>query len=577
MHLDHPKFVDLLVENSGQDREKVEKQLAELINDIKSALAEDEAYEIEGFGIFSKLGNNVMFIPSEGLETEINYKYVGMEPIEIPGGAEEKEDEPQTMDDNPIAGIMDATGDEVNEDPFAELLNLDDDDEESQEEIEEVEEAVEEVIDSENEQNEDPFAFEEEDESETETPLEEESLESDITAALESELQDDDEALEDDLSSLFDEGDETEEGVDTLSSDEDLLGDEVFGADEETVEEELVSESFEPEEETAELEELTSEEEEVVASPGPKEWGIEAHKEEGQENAFGGLLGDLGDAEPEEETTSDEVPDEEEIDFSALEDKPLSEEDEDFDDPFAQLEDDEPETALNDDFVPIVTNVSKDKAGEKEEEKSKEEDKKPKKEKKTKKKKEGSPALLYVLLFVVVIAGGGYLLAYFGVVNIDGITPPKYKPQPQVAQNVPPVQQPVPQTQVPPAENSQSETETTTPDTPQPREVVPDQNPVSPAEDNPDTYGLMGSLSQAGNSGYTIVLYSLSRKAGADEQLTRLRNQGFRAMVAEVPSSQYGVLYRVSVGQFESLVSAAATVEENKDFFKGGYFIKKIQ
>lgn len=557
MHLDHPKFVDLLVENSGQDREKVEKQLTELISDIKSALAEGEAYEIEGFGIFSKLGNNVMFIPSEGLETEINYKYVGMEPIEIPGGAEEKEDEPQTMDDNPIAGIMDAAGDEINEDPFAELLNLDDDDEESQEEMEDVEEAVEEVIDSEDEENEAPFAFEEE-ESETEAPLEEESLESDIAAALENKLQDD-------------------EAADTLSSDEDMLGDEVFDGDEETIEEEPVSESSEPEEDTAEIEELTSEEEEIVAAPGPEEWGIEAHKEEGQENAFGGLLGDLGDAEPEEETISDEAPDEEEIDFSALEDEPLSEEDEDFDDPFAQLEDDEPETALNDDFVPIVTNVSKGKTGDKEEQQPKEEDKKPKKEKKAKKKKEGSPALLYVLLFVVIIAGGGYLLAYFGVVSIDGITPPKYTSQPQVAQNTPPVQQPVPQTQEPPAENPQSETETTTPNTTQPEEIVPDQNPVSPAEDNLDTYGLMGSLSQAGNSGYTIVLYSLSRKAGADEQLTRLRNQGFRAMVAEVPSSQYGVLYRVSVGQFESLVSAAATVEENKDFFKGGYFIKKIQ
>lgn len=575
MHLDHPKFVDLLVENSGQDREKVEKQLVELISDIKSALTEDEAYEIEGFGIFSKLGNNVMFIPSEGLETEINYKYVGMEPIEVPGGGEDKAEEPQVTEDNPIAGIMDAAGNEDYEDPFAELLSLDEE-EENQEEIEEeAEEAVEEVIESEDEESEDPFEFEtEQEEAGGNEPLEEESLESDIAAALESELKDDDDALEDDLSSLF-EDDEVE--TESFASDDDLLGDEVFGGDEESIEEELGSEIEEAEEKADEIEELASEEKELADTPGPEDWGIEAHKEEGQENAFDSLLGDIDDTEVDQGTIDSEAHSEdEEIDFSALEDSE-GEEDEDFDDPFAQLEDDEPDATINDDFVPIVTNVSKDKTREKEEEKPQEEDKKPKKEKKVKKKKEGSPALLYVLLFVVIIAGGGYLAAYFGVVNVDGITPPKYTLQPQVVQNTPPVQQSVPQVQAPPAENLQSETETTTPNTAQPEEVVPDQNPVSPAEDNPQIYGLTGNLSQAGNSGYTIVLYSLSRKAGADEQLARLRNEGFRAMVAEVPSSQYGVLYRVSVGQFESLASAAATVEENKDFFKDGYFIKKIQ
>ena len=89
MRIDNEKFVALLAENSGIDKDKVELYLAELIDEIKNAFDEDGAYEIENFGIFSKLGNNILFIPSEDLETEINYKYVGMEPLVLPSGGNE--------------------------------------------------------------------------------------------------------------------------------------------------------------------------------------------------------------------------------------------------------------------------------------------------------------------------------------------------------------------------------------------------------------------------------------------------------------------------------------------------------
>src|SRR5690554_3432931 len=83
MHIDHAKLVELISEASGIEPENVEKQLSELIQEIQNALKEGDAYEVEGFGIFSGLGNNIIFIPSDELSTEINYKYVGMEPIEL--------------------------------------------------------------------------------------------------------------------------------------------------------------------------------------------------------------------------------------------------------------------------------------------------------------------------------------------------------------------------------------------------------------------------------------------------------------------------------------------------------------
>ena len=60
MHIEHKQFLDLIAEASGMDLEKAEKQLSELVNEIKQSLGEGEAYEIEGFGIFSSLGNRVM-------------------------------------------------------------------------------------------------------------------------------------------------------------------------------------------------------------------------------------------------------------------------------------------------------------------------------------------------------------------------------------------------------------------------------------------------------------------------------------------------------------------------------------
>lgn len=548
MLIDNEKFVGLLVENSGIEKEKVEKYLEELVNDIKSSLDEGEGYELEGFGIFSKLGANVLFIPSEELETEINYKYVGMEPIELPGGASEsvKEKDQDEQEENPLQEILDdETEDKTDEyeDPFAELIGYDNQDAE-----EDIESAVEEEIENE----------------EQEEVLEEAKKEEEVV---------DLEPFDND--DIIPESEETETLEDSLKD--------IFGDDEEDV---SATEAVEEHEET----------------PGPDKWGIDAHKEDNQEGAFSGLMGNAASkdedlTEEEDIFASDEMSEDvseenEEIDYAALENNTSEE---DFEDPFKDLEN---EDEQEEDFVPVVTNVASEKTLEEDSEK-KEKKNKPKS---TKKQNQRAPVFLYLVLALIILAGSGYLLAYFGVVNIQGITP-KSNTQvvlinpPSTSEEVTP-EQTEDNSVLPANDENQEEIE--------PANVKPDDSnakteetegtkndlaPIVADEKSPDNngiitpvniqggaeaYGLFGTATEAGNNGYTIVLYTLSKKSGADRQFEKLSKDGYRVIIKEKPSSTYGVLYRVSIGQFKSLADAAVAAEKVDQEILGNYIITKI-
>src|SRR5690625_1967404 len=78
------QLMDLLERRSGLDREEVRAQLELLAERIDSIVAEDADLEIEGFGIFSRDTSGVLrFVPSDVLEMEVNYRYVGLKPVEI--------------------------------------------------------------------------------------------------------------------------------------------------------------------------------------------------------------------------------------------------------------------------------------------------------------------------------------------------------------------------------------------------------------------------------------------------------------------------------------------------------------
>lgn len=462
MHLDHDKFFDLLVENTGMTPEKAKKQLAELLTEMKAAFDENGAYEIVGFGIFSKLGNAVHFIPAEELETEINYKYAGMEPIEMPGS--NKADSEEEFEENPIKGIMGETDGDVYEDPFEDVLSEKEEDEESQD-------------------IEDPFA----------------------------------EVInkgEEDASSKIEDQSESEK---------------------------------EPEQDSAEED-----------KPGPEKWGINAHKQDGQESAFTGLVGD----------SKKDNADDEEAD--------LSEED-----PFGESE---VEPEIEDDFIPVVTNVSSSAKSKIKKTDPKKESSKAKPEvapKAPRDRRQSSPAILYVILIILVIGIAGYASVHFGLINIDGMTGDEN----QISQSTVPTQ---------PEQNEISSTPTDAANVGSDRE---DSNAQKPAVEQPaqeqeartstttsmdqnvtaePNYGLKGTVNEAANTGYTIVLYHLSRKSGADRELKRLENKGLRTIVKKIQNTKHGVLYRVSVGQFRTMTRAARAVEENKELFPKDYSIIKI-
>jgi len=175
-----------------------------------------------------------------------------------------------------------------------------------------------------------------------------------------------------------------------------------------------------------------------------------------------------------------------------------------------------------------------------------------------------------MVLGLVVLGGAGYLLAYFGVVNIEGITPSSTPTQ--IVQNTPPVVEP----ESIPAQTTETEEEQPNNTIPEIEETTSNQidagtentpqnlsentggdfaqaqdNDIAPlvadekapgevgiitplnGEENAEPYGLNGTATTAGNNGYTIVLYTLSRKSGADAQFEKLSGDGFRVIIKE--------------------------------------------
>lgn len=566
MHIDQDKLIVLISDASGISGENVEKQLTELVEEISQALEDGEAYEIDDFGVFSAMGNNVIFIPADNLETEINYKYVGMEAIEVEDTAVKEEEEiPDEDDSDPFAGLLGDNPDEEVEESFEEFIS-------------EEEEVIEETAEEE--------------------PAAEEAI-----------------ADEDDI---FNIGNDTDELI--------------------------------PED-----------------APGPEKWGIDTYKDDSAEGVFSGMMRDSDQEDEEDEVSEAEVISSGSAsdDIYAEESLLGGEEDfdEDFEDPFAELaknarsklEEESPETTavspeaeeedddeadvfagladlenLNDDeeedeteseepaatapdesadYVPVVANIGSDKKPEKEQKKEEPEKKTESKEYKprsrTKKStKQGSPSLLLVVIVILIGAGLTYGLAYFGIVNIEGITPQNRQVQLAQQNNVTP---PPPvaneqqseeaaqaesemngetdnavtqgeQPSAPEAEANLTTGETNEPETTSNQNEEPDTETELPsvAEVDQDRFGLMGQAVAEANSGYTIVLYTLTNQDNAEREYERLSSIGFRTLMQQRQNSSYGTVYRLSIGQFSTLTDAAIAAEDLGDGIPENYIISRI-
>jgi len=83
MVIDKGKLVALLADKTGRSPEEVRENLEALSERIQEATESNRRFNIDGFGTFSKVEGEIYFEPSKKLQTEINQKYAGMEPIEL--------------------------------------------------------------------------------------------------------------------------------------------------------------------------------------------------------------------------------------------------------------------------------------------------------------------------------------------------------------------------------------------------------------------------------------------------------------------------------------------------------------
>jgi flagellar basal body-associated protein FliL len=100
--IDREQLIDSLVERTGMDRSSVAQQFEKLESRIQKAKTTEAPFEIENFGTFTTVENQLEFIPHEVLETEINNRYAGMKPIELIEAFKSPEGEPVPVADSSI-------------------------------------------------------------------------------------------------------------------------------------------------------------------------------------------------------------------------------------------------------------------------------------------------------------------------------------------------------------------------------------------------------------------------------------------------------------------------------------------
>ena len=289
----------------------------------------------------------------------------------------------------------------------------------------------------------------------------------------------------------------------------------------------------------------------------------------------------LGADEDEEKVPEEQTPTADVAETEEAEKKEKREKDKDeADDIFGIEEDDEDFDFLSDAVKESEAEMDVWDEVEKEEEKEKKENeaKKPKPQPKQKKKSSAGIWVIAALLLILLLAG-----LYFIFID-DGFMADE--PQ-QAAVTEQPA--PVPdEISVITDENAEFAEDTEmTPVEPEQEQ----QNAVSeeeglqndqpetitqPAVDEQSTYGLMGSINDEANNGYSIVLHSFNSEENARETAARLSEEGYRVLVSSRTVTGEPV-WRVSVGQFETLAQAQENIDRLPSPYNVQNFIHRIQ
>jgi cell division septation protein DedD len=496
MKIEKQQLIELLVVKTGLDQKSIEKQLDELVGRIRDAADRGKALEVKGFGLFyySETGD-LKFDPSEEFKTEVNFKYTGMEPIEV-------------QEAHAAAGVDEIiTGDE----PNAEI--------------------------SEEVEDEDIWG---------EEPEVKEKKEEDAAAEKEYEAEESSDASESEISDKEKKETESPEVEDTGEA----------GAEEETEKEETTEGEFAEE------------------------------NDEKNANAFEELIGDafstLDEEEKEEEKDSAEKDD--------LEDKPVKTGDSE-----------EPEKVLSekksiDDYI-----NDSDSEEEVKSEKTEQSKKKPARYPKKPGKRFTLPedeshaipinmVIIGLSVLIVIVVG------YFVVSDLTSSQSPVSTPtvaEQQTERNggsQQTVQESDEADEGQAAEDAEESGETgetaaaengqeqTTADESQAEGEtgLPSESGEELQEDSP-VYGLRGTINETISDGYTIIVHSLRDEDNARQAMQRLREEGYRAMVYSRELPETGFVWRVGIGQFETLENARNVADNLPDPLNENNFIQRIQ
>ncbi len=185
--------------------------------------------------------------------------------------------------------------------------------------------------------------------------------------------------------------------------------------------------------------------------------------------------------------------------------------------------------------------------------------------KKARKKRKRDPmaTIMIVIVGVVVLALGYLLISDY----LDA-------PEPDAAETPQQVQ-----AEEPPVSAEQDITEAEEPIEPeQVEEIGPpaEESDVIASDAQQDNYGLYGSYMEISEPEFTIVIHSM-RNAGLAESIAEeLRQEGYRTSVTQRTVDDR-VVYRIGIGQFESVQSAMAEAETLPEPYRNQNFIHRLQ
>lgn len=572
--INRDELIDQLTEKSELERDQVENKLKQLIEEIRHQTQEGESYEIEGFGTFYREHDTLQFEPSESLETELNYKYAGMEPVELAGSNKDLPDEEleeQQEGDSPDDELE--SGEK--EDDYEEIFGLS-----SQKAMEEDEFDEEESVE-ERDVSEEEFTQPEEDDSEkitdeeSETEEESDEEESEEPDDLEEEIDDIEKALMEELDTGEDEeidDDEVEEVEETLDPfSEDAEDEEIDESpeDEEWDEEEEQRGPFATEEDEVEDLSETGEEEHLE-----DEMRSEAEKDEEDEVE---PIPDEPETLEEDEESASPVPDEEQEDFDQIFEESEPEEEESEEELIFQDEDDETEE----------TELEK-------EEREKTVTRRRRRSRLSsffRRINQSFPVipLLLVSISVFVLGFGFWLIVSPDLRSdmyefTDSILSDEQ--QEQVERSGPVAsggegttnkpQKSVSGTSQPekPEEEKPGESNTQTKKTEESSTSEQDESAGADADERKsDMYGLYGEWHSEGSS-YALIIYSFTDRSNASEVINGMESK-YRTYIhsAVVNGTKY---FRVAVGQFKSVDAALEAAQKLDEKYRDNYFVRRI-